>query len=108
MNIIKIWKNKNQILEGIKNSIFTRDDVEQIAKERNAICIKCELYDDGKDMSACVIPGTHPCCNKEKGGCGCCLHFKVRSLSTSCPLGYWDKILTENEEDLLNQKLAIK
>jgi hypothetical protein len=27
-NIIKIWKSKGQILEGVTNSIFKREDVE--------------------------------------------------------------------------------
>ena len=43
-NIIKIWKSKGQILEGVTNSIFKREDVEQIAKHRMEICLFCDLY----------------------------------------------------------------
>jgi hypothetical protein len=54
-----------------------------------------------------MVPGTHPCCNQELGGCGCSLEFKTRSLSSECPLGKWKAELTEEEENQLKQKLGI-
>lgn len=104
-NIIKIWKAKGQILEGVKNSIFKREDVEEIAAERMAICHKCELYSEADP--ACTVPGTTPCCDERRGGCGCSLSLKTRSLSSECPLGKWEAIVTEEEEDVINQKLNI-
>jgi hypothetical protein len=106
MNIIRIWKNRNQIIEGIKNSIFKNEDIEEIAKERQKICISnlCGCYDLlGK---GCLIPGSQPCCSQLTGGCGCSLKFKVRSLSSFCPRKYWDAVLTEDEEHLLKEKLG--
>jgi hypothetical protein len=103
-NIFKIWKNKGQILEGITNSIFKREDVEEIAQQRMQICVNCALYDVQGD--GCMVPGTQPCCDESKGGCGCSLGFKTRSLSSGCPKGYWDAELNQQEEDLLNSKLA--
>ena len=35
-NIIQIWKSKGQILEGITNSIFKKEDVEEIAEQAAA------------------------------------------------------------------------
>lgn len=105
-NIFKIWKNKGQILEGITNSVFKRDDVEHIAEERMKVCRRCpsKLYDD--KGTGCMVSGTAPCCNQDKGGCGCSLNFKTRSLSAFCEQGHWHAELTQQEEDLLNQKLA--
>ena len=98
-NVIKIWKNKNQILEGIKNKIFKTEHVEQIASERNSICKKCDQLDT--KGTECIVPGTAPCC----GSCGCSLQLKLRSLSSDCPLGKWDAVLTHEENYLLHENL---
>jgi len=104
-NIIRIWKAKGQIIEGVTNSIFKKEDVEAIALHRMSICMSCKLYT--KDSKGCMVGGTTPCCNKELGGCGCSLGFKTRSLSSDCPMGHWKAELTEEEEDQLNQKLGL-
>ena len=104
-NLIRIWKNKNQIIEGITNSVFQREDVEEIAEQRMSICRKCKLYDD-KGVG-CMVAGTHPCCNQDMGGCGCSLKFKTRSLSSACPKDMWKAELTQEEEDLINRKLGL-
>lgn len=103
--LIKIWKNKGQILEGIANSVFKKEHVEEIAQERMAICKMCSLYT--MDNEGCIVPGTTPCCNQTMGGCGCSLNIKTRSLSSSCPLSppKWEAILSEEEEDFLNKNL---
>ena len=89
--LITILKQKGQILEGIANSIFTRQDVEIIAEHRMEICDDCDKIDRKGD--ACMVPGTKPCCSE----CGCSLSFKTRSLSSSCPLGKWNAEVTEEE-----------
>jgi hypothetical protein len=104
-NIIKIWKSKGQIVEGIVNNIFKREDVEEIAQQRMQICIGCALYD--VQGNGCFVPGTEPCCDESKGGCGCSLSLKTRALSSDCPLGKWKAELTKEEEDQLNQKLGL-
>jgi hypothetical protein len=104
-NLIRIWKSKGQILEGVTNSIFKREDVEEIAEQRMNVCRRCPLYDG--NGSGCMVPGTQPCCNEKKGGCGCSLGLKTRSLSSSCPKGHWEAELTQQEEDLINQKLGL-
>jgi hypothetical protein len=104
-NIIKIWKNKGQILEGITNNIFKKEDVEEIAELRMNVCQRCKLYDvEGR---GCMISGTQPCCNEKLGGCGCSLKLKTRALSSSCPKHKWQAELTQEEEDHLNQKLGL-
>jgi len=104
-NIIQLWKNKGQILEGVTNSVFKREDVEEIAKARMDICFHCDLYT--LSDSGCMVVATSPCCNQEKGGCGCSLTFKTRSLSSECPMGLWKAELSQAEEDMINQKLGL-
>lgn len=104
-NIFKIWKHKGQIIEGITNSIFKKEDVENVAEYRMFICKNCKLYDTSGD--GCMVPGTQPCCDERQGGCGCCLSLKTRSLSSECPLKKWKAELSEEEETLLNEKLGL-
>ena len=58
-NVIQIWKNGGQILEGIKHNIFKKEHVEVVAKERLSICEECPLFDLKGDN--CLVPGTQPC-----------------------------------------------
>lgn len=106
-NLIRIWKNRNQIVEGVMNSVFKREDVEQIADERMKICRRCPsgCYDTSGE--GCMVSGSQPCCDERKGGCGCSLGFKTRSLSSDCPNGHWSAELTEDEEDIVKQKLGL-
>lgn len=104
-NIIQIWKAKGQILEGVANSIFKKKDVEEIARYRMLMCKFCDVYTE--EDEGCMVSGTSPCCSHIKGGCGCSLTFKTRSLSSACPLGKWEAEVTQQEEDLINEKLGI-
>jgi len=89
-----IWQNRSQIFEGIKNSAIRDETVEEISRLRYDICDECP--EKGKK---CAVKGTAPCCNE----CGCSLAFKTRSLSASCPLGKWDALITEEQEDELEK-----
>lgn len=99
MSLLKIWKNKGKILEGIKNNIFKSEHVEEIAKERMNICRSCPNID--LSGNSCLVPGTQPCCSM----CGCSLSLKTRSLSSSCDNKFWTEVLSEEEEDALNKQL---
>jgi hypothetical protein len=85
----KIWENRKQIMEGLKNSIIRDAFVEKVAAERREVCNVCPRKDD--EGTTCVMKGTQPCCNL----CGC-------SLSSECPDLRWHAVLTEEEEDKLN------
>jgi len=103
MNISKLLngvKNISEVYEGVKNKIFKRDYVEQIANERWGICKECEHLDtEGKK---CAAPGSQPCCDE----CGCSLAFKTRALSTSCPKNKWKELMTADEEKQLFDQLV--
>lgn len=94
MNLKKIWENRKKIYEGIKNSVIRDAFVEDVAAKRMVLCNLCPSKGD-----KCEVPGTAPCCNE----CGCSLAFKVRSLSSECPLGEWKALMTEKEEDILDE-----
>jgi len=97
MDLKKIWKNRKAIYEGIKNSVMRDEYVEEISSKRMLICSECVEID--LKGTECEVPGTQPCC----GNCGCSLNFKTRALSAKCPIGEWPALMTEKEEDKLNQ-----
>ena len=89
----QIWKERHKIMEGIKNTIVRDKFVEDVASLRIEECNKCE-----SKGNECAVPGTAPCCNE----CGCSLTFKTRSLSSECPLGKWKALVSEEEEEQLD------
>lgn len=97
--LLQIWAKRNQIAEGIKNSIFKTEHVEEIAAARAEICNNCDDID--REGSKCLVPGTQPCC----GICGCKLAFLQRSLSSGCEAGKWQPVLTEQEESDLKKSI---
>ena len=99
-DVIKIWKEKGKILEGIKNNIFRNADVEHIAAERMSICDTCPFID--RTGKSCVVPGTKPCC----GLCGCSLGLKTRALSASCDDNRWQAIVTPEEQEEIDRHLT--
>lgn len=89
----EIWKNRKQIVEGITNAVIRDEYIESVSRVRMEICNTCP-----SNGNECVVIGTSPCCNE----CGCSLAFKTRALSTECPLGKWKALMTEEEEDKLD------
>lgn len=98
--------NVNHILEGIKNSVFVKEEVEAIANERYLICSACpknskvikeqkqyfpELKTEEGSYFSEIRPDEH--CSM----CACNIHAKVRSLHTACPLEKWLPVATVQE-----------
>lgn len=108
-NLLKVWKNKGQILEGIVNKIFKQDHIEEIAKERMDICKSniCGLYDSDGSSERAIVKGQPAC-----AGCGCSLDFKTRCLSCHCHLQdigdhpLWGAVLSQAEETLLKERMT--
>tara|TARA_R110000796_G_scaffold37734_2_gene95467 strand:- start:5500 stop:5826 length:327 start_codon:yes stop_codon:yes gene_type:complete len=96
---LDIFKNGDKILEGITNKVFKKEHVEAIAAERFKVCIGCSLFDAFGDN--CLVPGTQPCCSD----CGCSLALKVRSLASECPKQYWDAVVSEEQEEIINKQI---
>jgi hypothetical protein len=80
-------------MEGITNTLRRDEFVEDVAKHRMEVCDACT-----SKGTKCVMRGTAPCCDE----CGCSLAFKTRSLSSECPLGKWKALMSEEEEDKLD------
>tara|TARA_B110000093_G_scaffold157289_1_gene175495 strand:- start:17 stop:352 length:336 start_codon:yes stop_codon:yes gene_type:complete len=96
---LDVFKNADKIAEGIKNNIFKKEHIEAVATDRFQTCIACSLFDAKGD--SCLAPGTQPCCSD----CGCSLGFKVRSLSSECPKGFWDSYTNEEQEELITKQI---
>ena len=90
--IINAFGNIDKIIEGVKNKIFKRQDIEDIADMRWMECLKCPLLDQTGDH--CAVNGTQPCC----ADCGCSLGLKLRVLSSSCPKGKWQAVVNQKAE----------
>lgn len=99
-DVIKIWKEKGKILEGIKNNIFRNADVENIAAERMSICETCPDLDTRGN--SCIVPGTQPCCSL----CGCSLGLKTRALSAACDGHKWLAIVSPEEQIIIDRHLS--
>ena len=91
--LIGAFGNIPSILEGIKNRIFTKDDVEEIAKIRGNISE--DVLKDGRKQYENGLPGSEPVATS----CGCILNLKVRSMSASCPDGKWAAFMSKEDED---------
>jgi hypothetical protein len=105
--LYKISKSKAKIIEGLKNKIFKKEEVEEVAKERLEICRsnQCGFYDEKGISEMAVIPGIESC-----GACGCSLSLKTRCLSCRCGLEdvegripLWENIISQEEEDELEK-----
>ena len=93
--------NLSQIAEGIKNKIFKKEDVEAVAKLRWMECKVCPLLD--REGDSCAVPRSKPCCSD----CGCSIALKIRSMSSDCPKGRWDAIMTPEMEDKLKKQIYL-
>lgn len=91
--------NIKHIIDGIKNSIFVREEVEKIAQTRLEICNSCprnsankskEFFEPAKYYST-LRPDDH--CSE----CACNIHAKTRSLHTSCPIDKWSAVASKEE-----------
>lgn len=82
MNIIK---KTVEIVEGVRNWVYSGDEMEEFSKARMAVCNTCEHK---TSINTCGI-------------CGCLLLFKTRSPKSECPKKKWedvDKPLFEKKE----------
>lgn len=91
--------NIKHIIEGVKNSVFVKEEVEKIAATRYEICTACpknsnnsgqDFFDPGKYYSE-IRPDEH--CSM----CACNIHAKVRSLHTHCPIDSWLAVASKEE-----------
>lgn len=91
--------NIRHILEGIKNSIFVKEEVEKIAQARYEVCKACPKISANQGQPW-ANPG--PYYNTARPDehctvCACNIHAKVRSLHTSCPIDNWEAVATKEE-----------
>lgn len=91
--------NVKHIMEGLKNSVFVKEEVEKIAAERHKICLACNKLSSNSDKPdfdpgpyySKLRPDVH--CTE----CACNEYAKTRSLHTNCPLHKWEAVATLEE-----------
>jgi hypothetical protein len=71
--------NLKSIAEGFTNLLFTKELVEDVAKQRKGICDACPVSEFGKSKY----------CKLRNGGCGCYLPAKHRAMDEECPKNKW-------------------
>lgn len=90
------------LMEGLKNSIFVKEEIEKLAKERTDICKGCSHNSDHQKQYnnyKTLRPDFH--CTV----CGCDLHMKTRCLACACPINKWLAQMTEDEEIQLDMQI---
>ena len=97
--IIGAFGNIGQIMEGVKNKIFKKEDIEEIADIRWMQCMGCPELDEKGEK--CAVPGTQPCC----AACGCSLGLKLRALSSSCPKNKWQAVISRDGEQAIKAQI---
>lgn len=94
----------NEIIEGVKNSVFVNEEVEKIAKERYEICKQCPFFSGNQDKPW-MNPIEGPYYSKLRPDehctvCACNIHAKNRSLQSSCPKGKWGSVSLEGSKEI--------
>lgn len=88
--------NLLQIYEGWRNNLFPpeklKDVIAKVGEERLAICKECPEHSSNKKEYETYRMDEH-CTN-----CGCTLSAKTKCLSCSCPLSKWKEVMTEKQE----------
>ena len=77
--------------------IATDPKVEEIAKQRAAMCSRCPhaSYLNGHKTTIMVNEKVHSYKSMKCNVCGCALAAKVRAMNDECPIGLW-----RNEENI--------
>ena len=111
----EIWKNKSQIVEGIKNLTFKKDHIEELARHRKSICKSCIWFNQNqRNKSFEEIPEVIKKIKSKEWiedvtdtdsekciHCGCGLgnqSLKLRCLSCSCPVNRWQSVTSVEEQ----------
>lgn len=76
------------IVQGITNSVFVKESVEDIAKQRLETCKQCPLYSPNLKEKGMKFTRLDAFCYK----CSCNIYLKTRALSAACPEGKWPAI----------------
>ena len=100
--ILSAFGNLDKIAEGLKNKVFKKQDVEDIAHIRWMTCAGCKHLDT--EGSQCAVKATKPCCGK----CGCSIGLKIRSLSSDCPEGYWNAVTDKDSALAIKKQIKEK
>ena len=93
-----------QIYEGWKNKLvpskLLKKQIEEVSQERMDICNRCAFNSENRKLNknySTVRPDVH--CTS----CGCTLSAKTACLSCRCPKNFWMEVLSEEQENEINE-----
>jgi hypothetical protein len=87
--------NIKGIIGGLYNSIFIKEEVEKVAKERLNICDHCEYNSENAKLRGYKTIRPDVYCTD----CSCNLKLKTRYLSESCPREKWMAVASDEEDE---------
>jgi hypothetical protein len=93
--------NLKNILTGAFNSVFVKEEIERVAKERERICEQCEWYSENAKLRGYKTVRLDSFCTD----CLCNIHMKTRVLSEQCPMKKWLAEVTDEEDDKIQEML---
>jgi hypothetical protein len=94
-----------QIYEGWKNKLIPskllKEQIKTVSDERMEICDRCPFHSENRKLRdkkfSTIRPDVH--CTS----CGCTLSAKTACLSCSCPKNFWMPVLSEEQENNINE-----
>jgi hypothetical protein len=90
--------NFKQVYEGWRNHLVPpkhlKKAIKIVSMERMSLCSACEF--NSKNRKEHFLRIDEHCTD-----CGCTLSAKTKCLSCCCTMGYWNAVLSQEEEDLL-------
>lgn len=81
------------VIKGSINSIFIKEEVEKVAKERLAICATCDYDSNVRRAKGVNFARLDHFC----AACGCCLKLKTRYMAANCGMEKYNEQFKTNE-----------
>ena len=78
-----------------------KEFIEQVAEERIEICKACPHMSTNAKLNGYSTFRTDDHCTK----CGCPLAAKTRSLSSACPLMFWEAVANDAERHEIEKQI---
>lgn len=100
--------NFHQVFEGWRNNILPPEEMKEaiasVSVERMEVCKGCSFYSENKKKEGWAILRLDIHCTK----CGCTLSAKTKCMSCSCPIGFWKEVISQKDEELIQNEQQLK
>lgn len=94
-----------QIYEGWRNKLIPskllKEQIKEVSQDRMDICNRCPLNSENRKVNDKTFNTIRP--DVHCTSCGCTLSAKTACLSCSCPKNFWMPVLSEEQENNINE-----